>query len=60
MGMSTRWAVQVPESTRRKAKTLAAAFGIPVSDIVKQAIEEMAENHKEQVLLALHEEVKDD
>jgi hypothetical protein len=37
-----RRAVTVPDSTWRKAKVLAAVFGLPVSDIVTRAIDEMA------------------
>lgn len=47
--------VHVPESTWRKAKILAAAFRVPIYAVVTQAIEEMAENHKEQVTIALKE-----
>ena len=41
--------VYVPESTWRKGKILAAAFGLPISAIVKQALDELAENHLRQV-----------
>ena len=57
MGISAneRRAVHVDESTWRKAKILAAAFEIPIYAVVTQAINEMAENHKAQVLLTLKE-----
>lgn len=48
-----RRAVTVPDGTWRKAKVLAAAFGLPISTIVAQAIEEMADNHKEQILMMM-------
>jgi hypothetical protein len=57
MGTSAheRRGIQVDESTWRKAKILSAAFGVPVYAIVTQAINELAENHKEQVVLVLKE-----
>jgi hypothetical protein len=54
-----RRAIHVEETTWRKARILAAAFGVPIYAIVNQALDEMAENHKEQVVLALRE-VKDE
>jgi hypothetical protein len=61
MGISAkeRRAIHVDESTWRKARVMAAAFGIPIYAVVTQAIIEMAENHKEQVLIML-KEVKDE
>ena len=44
-----RRAVHVDESTWRKARILAAAFGVPIYRIVTQAIDEMAANHAEEV-----------
>jgi hypothetical protein len=54
-----RRAIHVEETTWRKAKILAAAFGVPIYAIVTQALDEMAENHKEQVVIAL-KEVRDE
>jgi hypothetical protein len=54
-----RRAIRVEETTWRKARILAAAFGVPIYAIVTQALDEMAENHKEQVVLVLRE-VKDE
>jgi hypothetical protein len=53
-----RRAIHVEETTWRKARILAAAFGVPIYAIVTQALDEMAENHKEQVMIVLRE-VKD-
>jgi hypothetical protein len=50
-----RRAVHVDESTWRKAKILAAAFGVPIYAIVTQAINEMAENHQSELLLMMKE-----
>jgi hypothetical protein len=62
MGISgkERRYVHVDEPTWRKAKVLAAAFGVPIYAVLQQAIEEMAANHKEQVVLMLRGEVKDE
>lgn len=57
MGTSAneRRGIQVDKTTWRKAKILSAAFEVPIYAIVTQAIEEMAENHKEQIILFLKE-----
>jgi hypothetical protein len=57
MGISDkeRRAIHVEETTWRKARILSAAFGIPIYAVVKQAIDELAENHKEQIFLVLKE-----
>jgi hypothetical protein len=51
----TRRNIHVDESTWRKAKVLAAAFGIPIYAVVIRAINEMAEHHKAQVVRMLKE-----
>lgn len=49
----TRRAVHVPESTWRKAKVLAAAYGVPISDIVTEAIEAFAHTKRAEVSMRL-------
>jgi len=62
MGISAqeRRAVHVDESTWRKAKVLAAAFGIPIYALVNQAINEMAQNYVDKVGDLLQGEVTHD
>jgi hypothetical protein len=62
MGSPTkdRRAVQVDESTWRKARVLAAAFGLPVYAIVTRAINEMATKYAAEVSIQMREEVKDE
>lgn len=51
MGASAkeRRAVRVDESTWRKARILAAAFGVPIYDIVTRAINEMAKRYSQRI-----------
>lgn len=49
----TRRAVQVPESTWRKAKVMAASYGVPISAIVTGAIEAFADAKKKEIMRGL-------
>jgi hypothetical protein len=62
MGISAkeRRAVRVDESTWRKAKVLAAAFGIPIYAVVTRALDEMAKNYAAEVSIMMREEVNDE
>ena len=62
MGISAkeRRAIRVDESTWRKAKVLAAAFGVPIYAIVTRAINEMAEKYGGKVAFILDKEGEDE